>query len=214
MLLRRRPRSLRLPARNILLVLWVVVFAGLGCAPGSPPGPEPSAHIARLEPRLVDGALVVRFEIENDGAVPVALIDGLVAARREPDVASFDPRLDVSLASDEPATLVVRKGDLTFGWERWLLPAELPVLKTIEPGERFSDVVRIRAPNVPFERVRLVIDVVANLRLAEAPSAEGPVLSAPLASVAAARWRLTSEATPLLSDEPIGLGGEEADAPE
>jgi len=193
------------------LALFALVVFG-GCAPGRPRGPAPSARIASLEPRLVDGNLVVRFEIENDGSVPVALIDGLAAPRPEPDVPRFDPRLEAALASDEPETLVLRKGDLTLGWERWFLPDDVPVLKTIEPGERFSDVARIAAPQVPFERVRLVVDIIANLPLSEVASADGPVLSAPLASVAAARWRLTSETTPLVGYEPIGLGGDEGDA--
>lgn len=198
-----RPRSRRLRLSTFALVAFTA------CAPGRPAGPAPSARIASLEPRLVDGNLVVRFEIANEGEVPVALIDGLAAERAEPDLPPFDPLLDAVLASGEAATLELRKGELPTGWDRFFLATDVPVLKTIAPGERFSDVARIKAPAMPFERVRLVLDVVANLPLAEQQTADGPVFSAPLASVSAARWRLSSEATPLVGYEPIGLGGDE-----
>lgn len=187
----------------------VVLAASTGCAPGRPAGPPPGARIASVEPRLVEGQLVVRFEIMNDGEVPVALIEGLAAKRQRAGMPSFDPRLEVALAPDDTATLELRKGELPTGWERLFLSTDVPVLKTIAPGERFSDVARVLAPAVPFERVRLVLDVVANLPLTEQRLDEGPVLSAPLASVAAARWRLRSEATPLQGYEPIGVGVEE-----
>jgi len=189
-----------------------VLSGALACAPGRrPSGPAPSARIASLEPRLVGGNLVVRFEIVNEGAVPIALIDGLAAASAGAAAVSFDPRLEATPARDDPATLELRKGDLPAGWDRYVLATDVPVLKTIAPGERFSDVARVPAPEAPFERVRLVADVIANLPLTETATADGPVLSAPLDAVAAARWRLTSEPTPLQGYEPIGLGGEEED---
>ncbi|HVP29537.1 MAG TPA: hypothetical protein VMW35_10290 [Myxococcota bacterium] len=184
----------------------------VACAGDRPPGPAPSARIASLEPRLAGGQLVVRFEITNEGEVPIALIDGLAAAQPDPDPSAvlFDPCLEAAPAADDAATLELRKGALPTPWQALFLVARLPVLKTIAPGERFSDVARIVAPAAAFERVRLVLDVVANVPLEEQQTAEGPVLSAPLSSLAAARWRLTSDATPLVGYAPIGVGTDEA----
>jgi len=206
--------SLRPRLRGIRPLGIVALAALFACAPGRPPGPAPSARIASLEPRLVGGNLVVRFEIVNEGEVPIALIDGLAAKSADGDSVSFDPRLEATPAPDDAATVELRKGNLPTGWDRFFLANDVPVLKLIAPGERFSDVARVTAPTAPFERVRLVVDVVANLPFATTPTADGPVLSAPLASVSAARWRLTSDATPLVGYEPIGIGGEGADAAE
>lgn len=176
--------------------LRIIAAAGLCTACASLPAPPPtlssdgSVRITSLEPGLVDGLLVVRFELTNHGEVPIHLVDGLVPPASSSE-AVIDPLVVVTPTLD--GVTVVRKGGLPSSERRFFLSANVPVLTAVEPGERFSDTVRVIPPSGDVHAVRLRVEYATGVAASPVDSAVGRVLTAPYEAVFAARRVVESE---------------------
>jgi hypothetical protein len=190
------------------LLLVAGASAPTGCALLSPPlpprGPAPRARLVSVEPRVVDGVLAIRYEIVNDGPEPIHLIDGLASPPPRQTDAPFDPL--VTATPTHNGVVQVRKGDLPAPERRFFVVTNVPVLTTVGPGERFSEVFRLDAPAGGLREVALSLDIVSGVATREGMSADGRVLTAPWPELWAARWQL--DAAPVALDLPPPLGGD------
>lgn len=199
----RAVRGVVAPARAAVFVALALLA---GCQTASPPprGPAPQAHLASVEPRLVDGLLVIRYEVVNDGTGPIHLLDGLASPPAAEGERPFDPLVR---ATPTPNGVVrVRKGDLPAPERRFFVTTTVPVLTTVAPGERFSEVFRTEAPAGEIRGVVLSLFLMAGMPTQQAASAEGRVLTAAWPALWSARWQLDSDLIPL--GGPLPLGGD------
>lgn len=181
-----------------------LLVAGCALVPAAPaPAPADGAlRITSVEPGLVDGLLVVRFELLNRSDAPVLLVDGLAPPSTATDIV-VDPLVVVAPTLDGVAE--VRKGGLPAPERRPFLVANVPVLTSLEPGERFSDTVRVTPPPGGVRSVRLRVEYATGVAASPGETAAGRVLTAPYALVFSARRGVESQAIDLPSPLDVGF---------